>query len=406
MSTILIDFDTIVRNKNLQNLEQRIKPVPAPGYSTGLVLNISSSEKDALEQIPKGPGRVQYINTPSFVNAIKGFAYVIYDKRKKVCEITGIKGIILYDILDTTLASIPNDVTLWVGIDIKHELFSSIVHNYIKSDFQDPYICKTSPLGYKFEYYGLCMLKKNDKQEYNALHEVEYVLSQFINNKTGNCAIKLRFNPKTIEYLQKMCQMGSTINGNGTITQKELAGTFKVTNVEKDLAYILSIDRETTFSGDEEGVEIAKCLYNFHTHPREAYENHGTHLGWPSAQDYIGFLGSVLSYRTIIHVVVAMEGMYVLSLTKDWVKKLDQIENKTVQDFIKKEYNLCNQKDKGVEWYIQKVNSIGYKGFPLFHTVYLPWSRANRTIAVVYSKTGVNCFSNQETIDKYKDLYE
>ena len=404
MTSLLIDFDKIVKGKNLNVLEEKIAPVPMSNEQLGLVLNVPLTTKETLNKIPKGDARVAYINTKDFVDSIKGFAYIVYSRKKKVCEIMGIRGMLLTNILDITLASIPNDTTLWIGIDIRDPSFDIIVKDYISSGFRDPYICKVSPLGYNFADHGLCMMKINDKDSYNAKKDVEYVLSQFLNNRTGNCEVTVRFDKNTCEYLQKLTQMGSTENGNGTITQKELAGTFRVDKIEDDLTYILVIDRSSTITGKEEGVPIAKGLYNFHTHPREAYENHNTNIGWPSAQDYVGFIASIIAYKTILHVVVSIEGLYVIALTNEWLNG-KVVLDMGFKNFILGNYNLCNQKDKGIDWYVKKVNSIGFKGYPVFHLTFLPWDKCTQKMKIPYAKNNNNCFSRQETIDKYKQLY-
>ena len=62
-------------------------------------------------------------------------------------------------------------------------------------------------------------------------------------------------------------------------------------------------------SGIEEEVDAVLNRYNFHTHPREAYIRNNVVKGWPSAQDYLGFID--LDGNTIFHSVITLEGVYI-----------------------------------------------------------------------------------------------
>ena len=57
-------------------------------------------------------------------------------------------------------------------------------------------------------------------------------------------------------------------------------------------------------------------MYNFHSHPREAYETANVKFGWPSAQDYVGFLMAFLEDGTVMHLVTTIEGMYIMSMSE------------------------------------------------------------------------------------------
>jgi hypothetical protein len=405
MTSLLIDFDNIIKPNKLSLIENAIKPIPETSHSLGLVLIISQKQYNALEAIPKGNGRVQYLNSEQFVNSITGYAYLIYDKNKKVCEIMCIKGPVLSQTIDNALSSIPNNVTLWIGIDLDTPNMESVVQEYIKLGFHNPYICKTSPLGYVFTSYGLCMLKQNDIVDNNdAMNDVKYVFAQFMTEQQGHCVLKARLGEKAIQYLQKVSKIGSTINKSGDITQKELAGRMIAGIIDSDLTYHLEVDRSSIISGEEEGVEIIEGLYNFHSHPQEAYDRNNVHLGWPSAQDYIGFMASSLKYDTILHLVVSLEGFYVISLSNYWVNKKEELD-KDVVTFILEKYNLLYEKGRTPAWYLRTVNEISYNGFPIFLVQFIPWYNSTASFIVPFRKNGVNCFAIQNTLEKYEKLY-
>jgi hypothetical protein len=66
-----------------------------------------------------------------------------------------------------------------------------------------------------------------------------------------------------------------------------------------------------------------------HTHPEACYRRQRVHFGWPSGQD----IYSVLQHQLSLHVIVALEGVYILqtseSQRRDW-KHLPKSEKKQI----------------------------------------------------------------------------
>ena len=404
MVSILIDFDNIIRSNHLSLLENRISPIPTTKHSLGLVLVITKKQYNSLQLICKGYGRVKYMNSEYFVDSISGYAYLIYDKKKRVCEIMNLEGSVLPLVMQSILGSIPNDVTLWIGtlLDDSH---LELIKDYISVGFNYPYISKTSPLGFSFSKYAICMLRGNDIiDDNNATNDVKYVLTQFLAKKKGYCMLSARLSNNAIKYLRHASKLGSTLNNNGEITQKEIAGRLIAGIIEDDLTFQLDVDRDSIIRGDEEGVDIIDGLYNFHSHPQEAYDRHGVKLGWPSAQDYVGFMGSAIVYDTILHIVVCLEGFYVIFMSDYWVNKKELL-GRDINSFILEKYDLCSEKKQPINWYVRKINNVTYKGFPLFTVQFISWDNPMVQFTAPYFRNGVNCFSRQSTIKKYKKLY-
>ncbi len=385
-------------------LNAKIMPFPESNHTTGVILSLTKAEFDSLENIPLGESRVKYMNTSRFVESIRGYAYIIYDKHKKVCEITGINGSILPQIMDSLLTYIPNDVTLWVGIDTTDSMLNILIKEYCRAGFHDPHICKSSPLGYQFKDYGLCLIKENNTYPSNSINDVKCVMKEFSNVIKSHCTLKARLSTDTINFLSKLCKSGSTLNKDGNITQKELAGKLVVDNTDNKGTQILKVDKKSIITGDEEGVNVVKGLYNFHSHPYEAYKRHKVELAWPSCQDYIGFLLSSSLYDTILHLVICIEGFYVISLTDYWINKKDDVSSE-IEKFILENYDQCYKTGETPQGYVKKMNRISYNGFPIFKVQFIKWSKSNDTFSVCYRKKGVNCFTSEKTLDKYNELY-
>lgn len=408
ISSLLIDFNNIININLHEKLINKIQPIPNRKHNIGLILVISQEQLYILKKIPKGHRRVAYLNTDYFVNTITGYAYIIYDKQKKICELTNINGFVIKEVLISILSGIPNDVTIWVGISLNDENFLTIIEEYISVGFSDPYICKESPLGFKFSSYGFCMLKKNDidLKQINAYNEINYVLEQFVKMKEQSCSISLKLTLDSIKYLKQLSKIGSTVNNNGSISQKEISGIFTISNSDtKKKYFLLEVDRNSILLGKEESVFVRKGLYTFHTHPQEAYDRNKVLLAWPSAQDYIGFLSHVKQYKAILHAVISLEGIYFLSISNYWIDNLENIENDSTE-FIFNFYNIQHSTEKNVNNYLKQVNNISYKGFPLFTINFFEWNNASTLITIPFRKEGINCFFNDKSLKKYIDLYK
>lgn len=396
MSAILIDVDHIIIPRKLDLLKRRIKPIPETKSSIGLILIVEPKYIKILENTEKGEKSVEYINSEEFVNNIKDYSYLVYDKHKRLCEIVEYPVNYMNLLIKIAMESLPNDILLCSKVAKKD------LNIFIKIGFNHPFIAEKSPLGFKEKDKTLFMLRKNNMVDNNSTEDLNYLLSQQENEK---CSLSFVLTEQSIKYLKKLTKIGFTDNDNGNISQKEIAGRFKVKNIDKGVHH-LSIDKKSIIHGDEDGVMIIDGLYNFHTHPKQAYNKYKVDLGWPSAQDFIGFLGSVIVYHTILHIVISIEGMYLLTLRDYWINKTDELNNNTM-DFISKNYDKCSDKHKGIKWYLKEVNNIKYKGYPLFRVEYLNWKEPiKRKIKLQYQKNMGNCITRQETSDILEKIYD
>ena len=406
MSSLLIDFNKIVEPNNLHALVRKCHPIPYTQESLGLFLIIRQKQYETLISLPKGEERIIYINSSTFINNIINISWLIYDKKKKLCELIGAEGDMLSMVLEKTLINIPNDVLLCVWIDLDYSKNAKMINDYIKAGFRDPYITKISPSGLRFTEYGFCLFRENNVVNNDSRNDINHLLTQFNTIEKGFCTLKFLLCKDTIKYLQATCKLGSTLNKNGVITQKEVAGRLLVKKVDNHFIHHLEVDRNSIVYGEEESVPIVKGLYNFHSHPSEAYERNKSKFGWPSAQDYVGFLSAVVNYDTILHIVVSIEGFYILSLSSYMAANEFTIDTK-ITSFIMKEYKLnCLKGNEYTTcWYINKVNDLKYEGHSIFLVQYIPWEMSDTIFSISHRKTGSNnCFTRQKTSDNIKSL--
>ena len=435
MDSLLIDYENIIKRspkgRDPHRLKERISPIPDTPFSIGLILIIPSTKIDHLHTLTKGTDRVNYLNTQDFVDSIKDHAYIVYDKHNKICEIliSTLHVSSLNYIMQSILTNLPNDIIIWVGVALDNPDLSHILEEYINQGFTNPYICTTSPLGYIFGgtanhhlqdgltpkgvphfQDGLCMLKENNVVPHPInTTDTDYVLSQSGSAKGSypqsgsakrTCQISLCLHDNTIKYLKQLCNVGSTINRDGIITQKEVAGSMNAISTPQNMTFKLEINYDSIIHGQEEGVSIVSGLYNFHSHPKAAYTRNNVKLAWPSAQDYIGFILSTIEYNTICHMVIGMEGIYIMS-----IHPTHEPFSSKMGKFIQKSYDFCYKPGQTSDWYVEKVNSILYNGHPIFDIQFLDWTNTAKPFVVHYKKINGNCFAMENTLEKYKRLY-
>ena len=317
MVTITIDFNNIVLPNNLDLLKDRVKPFPKTSLKLGLALMVPQEMLENLQGTPKGKARVRYINNPEFVTSITGYAYVSYDSKKEVCDVMKTSGLSMKEIALEAVGVFPNDALLWVGVPIEDSELRDRAQELIFAGFGDPHISKERPSGVPFQSYGLCMVKRNNNQlrRSTTRGEINYVLAEF-ENRAGTCQMQVCLTAEAIGYLRDLQKIGMSLNSDGSITQKEMAGNLKCEEVDNDLVHYLGVDYNSLLMGKEMGVSIAPGMYNFHSHPKGAYETAKVEFGWPSAQDYVGFLMAFLEDDTILHLVTTLEGLYIMSMSE------------------------------------------------------------------------------------------
>ena len=350
----------------------------------GMILILSSSYFDIINKLPKGVERVEYINSEKFINNIIAVYYVIYNIKNKICEIREIiyNQEHLKDIVKSTDTYLPKDVTVWVGI-----ITAEKSGMYIKEGFSYPYKCDRSPLGFKFQTSGLAFIKKNNISLLNhssIKNKIKY-LDRSITDKKY-CTIYIRFTPETLKYLKQINQTGD----------KELSGSLvvgKVIEKNKKIFFELSSKPNSVIYGGEEEVDAVWSRYNFHTHPKKAYENHGVKNGWPSSQDYVGFLD--LKNHTIFHTVVTLEGVYIISLSQEFDEDIGKISRK----YIIKNYDINHLDNITPLKYIEKINAKKYKGKQLFNVKFMDWNNASEIFPIFFNQTGGKCLVTDETFD-------
>ena len=92
---------------------------------------------------------------------------------------------------------------------------------------------------------------------------------------------------------------------------------------------------------------LKKMFIDCHTHPPAAYEEFNTNIGYPSNADYCTILENIVKNQQLFHILVAVEGLYVIGLHPNRIKEISTSKNKT---------QLYEKWMKKYEKYINKIS--------------------------------------------------
>jgi hypothetical protein len=328
----------------------------------------------------------------------KRVAFGFYDVNKKVACIPNTEGMSYEFVHDDP------SIAYWVCVPLGRDSWSDRLNELVAHGFGSPYITNQDPKGNPIPL-GLAMSTVHKHTDPGSVvRECEYVISQY---GSEYCKMHCALTEDAVNFLRSLSHSGHTKNGDGSVSQKEVAGVLHVEKVVDcysadkcapgDVVFIIGVDTKTIEHGGEEDVDIAPSRYNFHSHPKEAYVRHSVHTAWPSNTDYLGVLQ--LQESTIFHCVATLEGLYVISFE-------NRIENteanrKEVRAKFKLEHTLALTPSE----YIARVNRLKINGVVVYNVKYFKWDSAQSIFGIKYGKDGHNCFANSKTIENYGEFH-
>ena len=375
-SSILVDVKSIIVPNNLSLLKQYIGPIPYSEKSMGIVFVLPKQQLVKLKSKPTARERIEYMNDPEFIRSIIDFSYLVFDK--KICHMSISNPALLKHLLENTLRYLPNDMTLECTIPVRtysevHKKYGFNVHTQT-----DDYVVvrRLNDIPY-------------NKIDYDLTNDSDY---DDDNRPRSACVFKARLSDTSINYLKGFARRGSTFNRDGSLSQKEIAGSLVVTKIDNNLVNYLDVDFPSMVkNGDAENVSTKPTQLTFHSHPIEAYKRHKVEIGNPSSTDYASFLRVQDKFNLILHIVVALEGFYVVSSSPEWMESKQKITEE-ILTFVKKEFVTKRDSDQSIEHHLDKINNIKLKGeIRLLEVQFIPWANPNTVFKVVYKKKDGQC---------------
>lgn len=372
---MLVDIDSIILKYNLYNLIDKLSDIPGSTMDKSLnhraaVLGISRDTMNNMNMLATSQNRLDFLNNVGF--SINSYAFLICNN--DICEIHNLNDT---NMIPFIIKSVSPTITFWVSVemnDVKN------INNLVSHRFNSPFTSRLSPLHNNVHDDTICLLKvpgtisSDLGKVYN---DIEHISTQYISRGADICNITAKFTPETIDHLRKIPVQDTT----------EIAGAMKIVGNHKEhekIIYDIEINDESIVKGDNELVEVLNDRYNFHSHPRDAYIRNGVNYAWPSSHDYIGFLKAVFYSKSVFHVVVTLEGIYIISISPEYAGNIEIV--KYEYEYIKKLYQIPYNTFKTPEEYIVHVNKL-----KIFNVIYMSWNNTMEDFTIYYPKTNGGC---------------
>lgn len=399
---ILIDYKTVIPSAKI--LYDYLKPPTGvlDNFELGLVLILDNDTLKELTDLPAGSKRISYINKESFTKKIITYYYTLYNKLRNICILNDNCYKHLDSILKCIQLELDAKTTIWTGVGLSDDKFMEKIEGFVKNGFDSPYIAITNPMYTDIEPSVALMRETvvKDLREDMILNKIYYVITQYKKNK-GSCFMNVKLTKSAVKFLKSTTYIGINVSADKSKKQKELSGSLEIHDVVKDndkIVYMINVKESSVVSGKEEETNVPATRYNFHSHPHEAYIRHSVEKAWPSGTDYLAYRS--LGSNTIFHCVASKEGVYILSFTSHWGRKLGQIDT----EFIKKNFDIDHKKRLTPEQYVEKVNNIEYKGHPIYKVFFLPWDKATTMFTVFFPETNSSCIVSDEIKERYNKI--
>jgi hypothetical protein len=333
------------------------------------------------------------------------------------------------------------DYTLWLGIRLDNSQFDKVAYLYVSNGFEDPIITNTDLTGIKYPFDFLLLTKPvkkfiSDERKTEAMYNLVMDMYENYKRNKNYCTLSFEFDKSAIMKMRLFPYLG--IEGYKGIhhkhLQREFSGKYKVTNSRKENVVQLATnsrkedttaaDKKTVYKvsmetiaenehikymiGEEEAVIFISDIYTFHTHPIGLYVKYNVMIAPPSGQDFL----TIFPFRNNrFHVVCSVEGIYVISLTKEALSNLSALEDVTKETissvfeypFENREFDWTSanefnnemvkkQVHKYFAWFENENNIPGLGR--LFNLQFFYWNvlKKNTVIDIFYTTTNKSCY--------------
>ena len=333
-----------------------------------LFIVLDDDQFKKLDKTSEGQDRIDMFNSDDFIKKV--IYSCCFEFSEHVLNISKCDKRYIKLLLDTVYKTFEDNITIIASINPELTSFG----------FNNPKICNNNQNNSDSD---VCVSKSNkfiSKAEIKP-NSIKIDLA-FLNKQRTlkHCQILLEIEQESREFLKHLTTAGVTKTNDGKRSQKEIFGSFKISNEKHNnnnkIIYSLSVDKSSLVSGKEEEIEAFGSLYNFHTHPKEAYDRHKVKYGVPSVSDYCAVY-QLSKQGTIIHFVATLEGLYGISLnpTHDILKR----NASDVLKYIEKHFGYSRN---NLEKYLTHINKLD-----LFKVELIPYNKTVQ-IQAVFNKHG------------------
>ncbi len=217
----------------------------------------------------------------------------------------------------------------------------------------------------------------------------------------STCLHTLTIEPATAKKIRSLCKDVFFMEGKKKVG-KEFFGRLHVVPAP-DGRLLLKYDEHKVVSGDKDGIDGFDDRITYHTHPYPTYIDFDAKYAWPSKTDYTSILDTLATGLGVAHIVVAVEGVYVVSLGDhfcDHPEQLKTIIRSKGDDYKRllfkydREYPYV-KKDKRTsittpDEFIRHANAQKVNGKQVLINQFLPWD-SDLTFRIRSASTTAGC---------------
>ena len=384
------------------------KPYSGDYQWLGIAAGISDTNMKYLSGLSKGTDRISFVRNNSQI--LEDPSYMFYNEDLNIATVPHLNGTPYTDQKISAICdNLPKNAWIVAGLDLDRPDMGPSLQALQENGFDSWFTTKAHPLQLDMDDSQVWGGKSNGTRLVRSNIPAEP--TAFLINETDYaCQIVVSLDKDAVKRLREYVY---TSNGkrDGSGLQREIAGKLHPVYCNKDRC-ILGFDSKSIITGASEEVPIAGGVYNFHTHPADAYWKNGLRIAHPSNQDYVGLLAAVHEYNTILHLVLAQEGVYFISLAEDFIPFVDKMDDDFVDEILDTfpgciNSHLPNKTDMldVISRYIDIINNKKCMGMTIFKVVFKTWENATEPIVVTFSKLKCGtCIADQESLDHFRAL--
>ena len=339
---------------NIEDVKDLAKSIGVDTSKNNMIFVIT--DKSLFNELEKTTDKKAFTSSLKFREGIEYHLCAIYDSKA---------GVIKIEKCDSKYIKLFNESVSKFLKNVK--IMVPYEEELIKEGFSNPSICGRDG--------EVCLIRdpSSPKPKKDTV-KLDYAFITSHKSKKF-CEIIIKIATESIDYLQHI---------NKTSKSKEIFGRFNISKVDQhgsQIVYTLSIDRSSLTEGKDDEIDATPSIYNFHSHPEDAYKKYKVNYGPPSTQDYKSIYILATQYNTIVHFVSSLEGLYVVYLNPD-----NKVCDKKERELIIEKMRFDDAKSLSeLKKYIKTINTYG-----LFSVRLIPWKSSEFTkgIKISFSKSG------------------
>jgi hypothetical protein len=207
--------------------------------------------------------------------------------------------------------------------------------------------------------------------------------------KSQGCYYTFAVDPKTIHILKSLCRDVFFMDSKGKRKiGKEFFGNLAMKPMQDGRIMLVYNDKKV-ITGGKDTIDGFEDKVTYHTHPHPTYVEFDAKYAWPSKMDYKSITDTIVHGIGVFHIVVAVEGIYIVSLNDYWCENIDSLKNMIKRESKKYENYVSNldieypymmkKKDtatphiKSPHDFCKHANKQGIDNKPVLHTQFIGW---------------------------------